>query len=333
MKTPTISICIPTYNRADLLKDTLDSVARQTVKPYEVLVIDNASTDNTEELVRKYKQYGIRYIRHEKNIGMAENFNACVDLAQSEYFTILPSDDLIAPTWYEEWTRVIKKHDAVLYTSPITIVDNNRTILWALPIFESSRLLQQPHVRREFEKRFTPGVPPTAMSVFRKSVIQQIGRFNPTDSTEFDVRIMLPLFDKGDVYYHNRFLYALREHPYRAFDDQKATKDKRFEARLENTFRILSELWEKQYQKKDEHRHFIHCTLFMNLCNINLYIARLEFKKVIRSYRLCLKYFPDLFHKWADWKAFFYYQAEFIRRALVLKKVAKKYRNELKWIS
>ncbi len=305
----------------------------QTVQPFEVLVIDNASTDNTEEVVGQYAPYGVTYIRNEKNIGMANNFNRCIELAKSEYLTILPSDDFIAPTWYEEWITIIKKHDAGLYTSPITIVNNDCKLIWALPIFPTSRMIRQPHVRTAFEKGFTPGVPPTAMSVFKKSVLRKVGPFDPADGTEFDVRVMLALFDICDVYYHHRFLYVLREHKFRAFDEAKETKDKKFLKRLENTFSIIQDIWVNKYHQSNEHRSFLHCTLFMNLCNINLYIARLEFVKVIQSYRVCLRYFPDLFRKIEDWKAIFRYQFEFIRRVLIMYRVPANLKKELTWIT
>jgi glycosyltransferase involved in cell wall biosynthesis len=120
---PKITICIPTFNRSDLLDQALQSVAMQTVKPYEVLIVDNASTDNTKDVVKKYEMYGFRYIENKTNVGMVENWNVGIRNARGDYISFLHNDDLIAPTWYKEWSDVISQHSARFYTSSIAIID------------------------------------------------------------------------------------------------------------------------------------------------------------------------------------------------------------------
>lgn len=96
MNPPLVSIAIPTYNRADLyLKDALHSALEQSYPNLEIIVADNCSTDSTEQLLGRFKDRRINYVRHDKNIGANNNFNYCLNVARGDYFLLLHSDDLI----------------------------------------------------------------------------------------------------------------------------------------------------------------------------------------------------------------------------------------------
>lgn len=98
-----ISVIIPAYNRADLLPRTLESVARQTLKPREVIIVDDQSPDNTREvcavLIEKYKdQLEIIYVLHDVNKGEGGSRNTGIRAARGEYVAFLDSDD----EWHPE---------------------------------------------------------------------------------------------------------------------------------------------------------------------------------------------------------------------------------------
>ena len=99
MSTPSLSICIATLNRARFLKETLDSILGQASDEVEVVIVDGASTDNTEEVVRGFQQRfsRIRYIRREKAMGVDRDFDAAVQHAGGEYCWLLCDDDLLKP--------------------------------------------------------------------------------------------------------------------------------------------------------------------------------------------------------------------------------------------
>lgn len=93
-----LTIAIPTYNRCDLLRQTLNSVIEQLVEGIEIIVSDNASTDGTEEMVKEYcKKTNIRYFRNSKNLGMDKNFLNCLKNAEGEYIHLLSDDDILLP--------------------------------------------------------------------------------------------------------------------------------------------------------------------------------------------------------------------------------------------
>ncbi len=92
-----LSICIPTYNRAGFLNECLQSLLPQvTNQPAEVVVIDNASPDQTESIVRKflYKYPFLRYFRNSENLGYAGNQVKCFEYAQGDYIATLMDDDV-----------------------------------------------------------------------------------------------------------------------------------------------------------------------------------------------------------------------------------------------
>ncbi len=103
-KMPTVSICIPAYNGARYLEACLDSVLSQTYKNIEVLVVDDGSTDATPEIIGRYteKNPQIRLVRNEHNLGLVDNWNRCIELANGEWIKFVFQDDLIAPTCVEE---------------------------------------------------------------------------------------------------------------------------------------------------------------------------------------------------------------------------------------
>ncbi len=93
MEKPLISALTPTYNRANLLKRAIDSVLAQTYENIEYIIVDNHSTDNTEELVKSYNDKRIRYVRLDKNYGHIVSRNRCMELAKGKYLAFCDSDD------------------------------------------------------------------------------------------------------------------------------------------------------------------------------------------------------------------------------------------------
>lgn len=92
---PLVSIVVVTYNRAHFLKDALDSILRQTFKDYEIILVDDGSTDNTKKIVEQYE--GIHYI-YQEHAGISKARNTAVKAAKGKWIATLDSDDL----WNEE---------------------------------------------------------------------------------------------------------------------------------------------------------------------------------------------------------------------------------------
>ena len=115
-KVPQVSIGMPVYNGAKFIHEALDSLLAQTFADFELIISDNASTDETEAICREYaaKDERIRYVRQTENRGALANFRFVLDEAVGEYFMFAAADDFWSPNWLEELLPLIAKQDVVL---------------------------------------------------------------------------------------------------------------------------------------------------------------------------------------------------------------------------
>jgi len=99
MTTPLLSICIATYNRAAYISETLDSIIPQLDDDVELLVVDGASTDNTEDVMRRYIEVNshIRYVRLPAKGGVDRDYDRSIELAHGEFCWLFTDDDLLRP--------------------------------------------------------------------------------------------------------------------------------------------------------------------------------------------------------------------------------------------
>ncbi len=123
---PLVSIGLPVYNGEQFLRDALDSLLKQTFENFELIISDNASTDNTEKICREYtkKDQRIRYYRNPENIGAARNFNRVFELSKGKYFKWAAHDDICAPSLISVCVEVLEKEDSVVLCYPKTKLIN-----------------------------------------------------------------------------------------------------------------------------------------------------------------------------------------------------------------
>jgi len=110
---PLITIAIPTFNRALLLKDCILSALAQSYQHFEVIVLDNASTDETGEILKQFQDSRLRVVRQKSNVGLPQNWNSCLAEAKGDYFVLVPDDDRVAPWMLERCITLFRSEPEI----------------------------------------------------------------------------------------------------------------------------------------------------------------------------------------------------------------------------
>jgi glycosyltransferase involved in cell wall biosynthesis len=136
---PLITIGIPTRNRASMVKDCVASALAQTYRNIEVLVCDNASTDDTIESLKSIRDKRLRLVGNPVDIGMVKNFARCVEEARGDYLVLASDDNILEPGFLEKCVQLVRAEPGipvVLSTFDILVVDefsaNQRRIVPAV---------------------------------------------------------------------------------------------------------------------------------------------------------------------------------------------------------
>lgn len=107
---PLVCICVPTYNAANTISDTLRSICGQSYHNLVVKVVDNASSDGTAEIVSDFPDKRVRLERNVVNIGAEANFTRCIELGEGSYTAIYHADDLYEPDMVERQVAFLEEH-------------------------------------------------------------------------------------------------------------------------------------------------------------------------------------------------------------------------------
>jgi len=133
---PTVSVIIPTYNRAHLIGRAVQSVLNQTYRDFELIIVDDGSSDDTEKATRHFEDRRIVYIRHEKNKGEAADRNTGINSAKGEYVAFQDSDDESIPERLDKQVNVFQRESpqlGVVYGSMYRIDKEGRKTLFKSP--------------------------------------------------------------------------------------------------------------------------------------------------------------------------------------------------------
>jgi glycosyltransferase involved in cell wall biosynthesis len=125
---PFFSICIPNYNYAQYLNETIDSVLSQDFGDFEIIIIDNCSTDNSWEIIRSFSDPRIKKYRNKYNIGFAPNLQVAISKSSGEFINILSADDKMKFGTLRKYFNVInseKDKKNLFLLSDVAYIDMN----------------------------------------------------------------------------------------------------------------------------------------------------------------------------------------------------------------
>ncbi|MEN9921552.1 MAG: hypothetical protein RLZZ517_530 [Candidatus Parcubacteria bacterium] len=186
-KQPLVSVTICTYNRANFIMQAIHSIEEQTYKNIEIIIVDDASTDNTEELIKNYSSpLPIRYFKNKKNLNIAGTRNETIRHSSGEYIAILDSDDfwLDKEKISKQVTFLESNPDFVLVGTHAQAIDANGTITGEF---------KNPLSAEEIKKVLLIKDPFVHSSVvYRKRLLPE-NPFNKTKSPFEDYELMLRL--------------------------------------------------------------------------------------------------------------------------------------------
>src|SRR5262249_7773407 len=120
----------PTFNRAAMLHETVASVLAQSLADFRLIVSDNASHDDTSDVVRSFDDGRIDYVRSQRNIGPIANFNRLIELADTEFLVLLPDDDVLRPDYLKAAVELLERRETVgLVHCAFDLIDASSQVL------------------------------------------------------------------------------------------------------------------------------------------------------------------------------------------------------------
>lgn len=207
---PLVSVCIPAYNNAAYIKDTVMSILEQTYQNIELVVVDDCSTDNTVEVLETIQDERLKIYKNEHNLGMVGNWNRCLELATGEYVKLICADDMIHKDAIEKEAKMMYKHPTVnLVESDTTLVDINGKKTGQFRRYHKSGIVNGVKLAKKsmLLKNFY-GAP--VNNLIRRSTLEKTGGFDTTFTYILDFDMWLRLSCTGDVYIIHEQLNSFR---------------------------------------------------------------------------------------------------------------------------
>ncbi|MCU0549072.1 MAG: glycosyltransferase family 2 protein [Leptolyngbya sp. Prado105] len=215
---PKISVCIPTYNRAHLLPYAIDSVFAQTISDWELIVCDDGSKDATPEVLSRYPDSRIRYIRHSRNVGKSNNMRSGFEIAAGTYFIKFDDDDRLTPKFLEKTSEILDRNSEIDFVGTDHWIINSRN--------QRDAYLSDHNSQKWGRTALAEGIPPRLLetvfvtqsfqigaTLFRTQVLQEIEYMRPNiqncEDNDLFVRLVL---NHKQGYYLPRRLMEYRVH-------------------------------------------------------------------------------------------------------------------------
>lgn len=208
---PRLSIGLPVYNGEDFLAESLDALLGQTFEDFELIISDNASTDGTADICRRYEKQDsrIKYVRQPRNLGCAPNHNVLLDHARGELFKWASHDDLYGRDLIERCVEALDAHPQVVLANCWTaMIDSSRNVIKAVryPLATESPRAPERFRSMLFEKGGDDDGGVIRMSMLRR--IRPYDSYYHSDRTHVTEMAL-----QGPFYHVPDWLYFRRDHP------------------------------------------------------------------------------------------------------------------------
>lgn len=197
---------MPVFNGEQFIADSIKSILKQTYTNLELIIVNDASTDKTEQVIHTFKDKRIKYFRNNKRLGLAGNRNKALSVAKGEFLAVLDCDDISLPTRLEkQLTLFLKQESIVLCGTWTRLIDEHSKFVrnWKFP----------PHplaLKAQFYIQF-PIVHSSAM--FRSTAINKLKKkYDPTFAPAEDYDLCFRLLQYGESAMVPEYLTEYRIH-------------------------------------------------------------------------------------------------------------------------
>jgi glycosyltransferase involved in cell wall biosynthesis len=207
---PLVSICIPNFNYGKYISEAIDSVLNQSLKEFELVIVDDCSTDNSKEVISRYSDSRIRFYENETNIGMTKNWNKCVKLSRGEFICILGADDYVHPEFLEKSVHTFRSNSRVglVYSASEKVKDNREKI----EVFRMSDIDFIESGSKAFRRFAERNVVMPSSALIRKDCFESLGYFDEHLGYAPDIEMFARIATRYDVAYISEVLGYYRLH-------------------------------------------------------------------------------------------------------------------------
>ena len=209
---PTVSVYIPTFNRAYYLEQTVQSVLDQTFTDFEIIIIDYHSTDNTRKVVNDFDDSRIRYVLNQKNLGCVASNNRGLALSIGRYVCNLDSDDLLHPKNLEVKVKLLETDPRLgLVYSDAAVIDAEGKIIYASYWKKEGYFPVRGRLNSELVASCGLVIHQVT-TLFRREVIDVVGYQNPHLVMCHDGEYWLRIAGEFEIDYIPEVLCSYRDH-------------------------------------------------------------------------------------------------------------------------
>ncbi len=295
MKNPKVSVIIPTYNRAHLIDKTIKSVLNQTYQDYEIIVVDNASTDNTKEAVKGFNNFKIRYIYCCDNRGSSVARNIGIRASHGEYIALLDSDDEWLPEKLDRQVEVLQNESpevGVVYSDVLCIDENSKNM---------NRKLRNPkkegYIYEDLLGGNCVGTPSTLL--IKKECFHRVGLFDDLLKAHEDWDMWIRI-----VKYYRFFFVEVPLVKYRLHSN-RISENRELKIIASNS--VLA-----KYANELKKRRGVHSKIYFNIGNIFCHIGKTKegqryLLRAISLYPFYIRYYICVFGSLFGPKCFIYF--------------------------
>lgn len=228
---PLVSIVLPVYNGEKFLAESIESCCRQTYERWELLIIDDGSSDNTEAIARSYaeKDERISYYRNSKNLKLPRTLNRGFSMAKGRYLTWTSDDNYYRPSAIEKMVDALQKSESEFVFAACLIIDEN------------GKNIGENRAPKEYRHAIWSYNFIGACFLYSREVYKAIGEYDPRLFLCEDYDYWLRIFAHFRVEYLDEELYVYRQHQGALSQTHKYQQ-----------YQVLEEVLKKNFDNKED---------------------------------------------------------------------------------